>query len=380
MMRKLRWLILGIATLLVTGVFSAVSMAPASASEEPQVNLANISYGAASFQADGSAAAKAAVKTTSGAKIWLNVQVNPMTKKQIKPGSCRRAPVGKWFFNEVVDPVTGKRYFKKMRVQAGDNTFCQDRRGKWRKKSCGNEARGIFGVPRPRPALIKTYGVIRDYLSFSGALTVKGVESGEAVAHVVQYDGDRKVCEARGSVKGSAEAYVSMSVTVRSRSVIGIRTNAVNQARYRASTSTTVKGTLNAKVDLSLEGNAMAWCNYTPPPPEQPAVTGDVICKNPPHMHAPDGNGVMVCELSRSDNVKPTLSQFSVEALNDYAYFSQPTEFGYREEAAVNPCPNNVLCVRVQVWAVSPGLFKYRAKFAQYDQLDGQFLIEEDDF
>ena len=112
--------------------------------------------------------------------------------------------------------------------------------------------------------------------------------------------------------------------------------------------------------------------------PEQP-VTGDVLCKNPPHLYE-GGNGIMVCELSQSNGVKPTLSQFSVEALNDHAYFASPTEFGWREEAQVNPCPSNVLCVRVQVWAVSPGLFKYLAKFASYDQVNGQFMIEEDDF
>ena len=112
--------------------------------------------------------------------------------------------------------------------------------------------------------------------------------------------------------------------------------------------------------------------------PEEP-TTGDVVCKNPPHLYE-GGNALMVCELSQSNGAKPTLSQFSVEALNDFAYFAQPTEFGWREEAQVNACPSDVLCVRVQVWGVSPGLFKYVAKFAEYDEVTGQFLVEEDDF
>lgn len=113
----------------------------------------------------------------------------------------------------------------------------------------------------------------------------------------------------------------------------------------------------------------------TPAPP-----TGSVTCKNPPHLYAPGGNAIMICELSWSDGHKPTLSEFQIEPLNDYAYFAQPTEFGFREEAEINPCPATTLCVRNQVWAVSSGLFKYRYRIAGGDWVYGQFMIEPDDF
>lgn len=262
-----------ILAVLVT-LISATFVTPAQATESgeaPQVDLSNIQYGSASFEADGSAAAKASLKTTTGVKIYLNVQAQPMTKSQIKAGTCRTAPIGKKFFNEMVDPATGKHYYKPWRVQAGDNVFCMGKDGVWRKKSCGNKAKGIFGVPKPPKTKIRVSGVVQDYLTWAGELELKSQQSGSAMAHVVQYYEGKQVCEAKASVSGSVLAYVRQSVTVKSRTMLGISLTAANQAEVQAGTSTTVKGVLEGKVRTHLEGEAMAMCNYTPPPPPPPA-------------------------------------------------------------------------------------------------------------
>lgn len=258
----------------LVALVSATFVVPAQASETPEVDLSNIRYGTASFEADGSAAAKASLKTKTGVKIYLNVQAKPMTKKQIKPGTCRKAPVGKKFFNEMVDPATGKHYFKPWRVQAGDNVFCKGRDGKWRKKSCNNIAKGIFGVKKPPKRLIRVKAHVQNYLTWSGELELESEQSGSARAYVVQHDENgNKVCEAESSVSGSVLAYVRQWVKVRSRTMLGISLTAANQAEVKAGADTTVKGMLEGKVRTHLEGKAMAMCNYTPPEEEEQPPT-----------------------------------------------------------------------------------------------------------
>lgn len=267
------------ATAALATAMTLTGTTPASATEtnEPVVDLSNMRYGSASFNMDTSAVSKTAVKTRSGQKIYLNVRVNPMPKRTIKPGSCRRAPVGKWFFNETIDPVTGKHVFKRMRVERGDNVFCKDRQGVWRKKSCGNRAKGIFGVPKPPRSLIRYKGVIQDYLSYSGAIGGEAQLDGSGHAYVVQYYEGKKVCEASATISGKVAAWYRASVKVRSRSLSRLAVVAGNTARSSLSNNTTVTGDLRGQLNLHLEGKAEAMCNFTPPPaPEEKPVIAQI--------------------------------------------------------------------------------------------------------
>lgn len=468
----------------VSNASSTDDTAPKSASTDSddgitrEESVTDPRYGEASFSKAGHEKAKAKLKTKSGKKIMLNVQVKPMTKRQT--AGCWTVPVGTvvqmegiWNGSPGVDPD--------YRVKAGDNTFCH-KKGHGNqvfKKSCGNRAWGVPGGPPRAPKSIprvRGQVVFADYYVYKVKVKVKETRTGSAEAEVWVYDDGRQVCHARSSLEAEGYAFATASVRIRARSASKAVAEANGPIMVAASSNEKLHGEAKAQVSVKLKGKVEAMCDYTPPEepepehdkpsvnasanacvepgqangvitvvvgnpndiddtatvtvgnkpsqtvsiaagatktltftgfapgtygysaklttanksatgsvtvqkcevPEQP-VTGDVLCKNPPHLYE-GGNGIMVCELSQSNGVKPTLSQFSVEALNDHAYFAQPTEFGWREEAQVNPCPSNVLCVRVQVWAVSPGLFKYLAKFASYDEVNGQFMIEEDDF
>jgi len=253
--------------------------APAAHASEPLVDLGEIVHGEAEFSADVSEFSRASLKTKSGQKIYLNIQVKPMTRKQIKPGTCRTAPVGKHFFNEMVDPATGNHYYKPWRVQAGDNIFCMDHAGDWRKKSCGNKAKGIFGVPKPPKSKIRVKGVVRDFLAASGKIAGEGELEGHASAHVVQYDDNgRKVCEASATVEGRGWGMFEAWIKVRSRSMVSFSAEAERQVKAKLRSNTQIRGTLVGRLKLSIEGNAMAMCDVAPPPPptdECPDIPGD---------------------------------------------------------------------------------------------------------
>jgi len=267
-------------------VISGMSIAHAN---EPIVDLGEIVHGDAEFSADVTEFSKAALRAKSGQKIYLNVQVKPMTRKQIKPGTCRTAPVGKWFFNEMVDPATGKSYYKRMRVQAGDNIFCMDHAGDWRKKSCRNKEKGLFGVPKPPKSKIRAKGVIRDFLAASGKVAGEGEIEGHAEAHVVQYDDNgRKVCEAKARVDGRGWGMFSAWIKVRSRSMASFSAQASRQIKAKLRSSTKVSGSLMGKLRLSIEGKAMAMCDVPPPPPPPPPTdeapsldASAVVCTTP---------------------------------------------------------------------------------------------------
>lgn len=274
-----------IAALAVTmaGLATAAPAANASTASEPVVDLGQIQTSEASFSVDVSEFSKASLKTKAGQKIYLNVQAKPMTKRQIKPGSCRKAPVGKRFFNEVVDPATGKHYFKPWRVTAGDNVFCKGRSdGKWRKKSCDNLAMGIFGVRKPPKRLIRIKGVVRDYLVNTGEVAGEGELKGNSSAYVVQYDGDRKVCEASSTVYGRGYGRYAARIKVRSRSLASFTTRAASKAQATLRSSSEVSGSLKGSLALSLEGEAMAMCNYTPPPEEETPPPPPPVDNPPP--------------------------------------------------------------------------------------------------
>lgn len=369
-MKRLLMLITAIAVMLGGMAFAApAAVASETTASEPVVDLSNIQYGSASFDADGSAAAKASVKTSSGVKIYLNVQVNPMTTKQIKPGTCRKAPIGKRFYNEMVDPVTGNHYFKPWRVQAGDNVFCKGRDGKWRKKSCGNLAKGIFGVPKPPTSKIRTSGHVQDYLTFTGQIGANSKLDGSATAHVVQYDDqDRKVCEAKSSISGHVWAMFSARVSVRARSMASMSTTSSRSAEASLSTNITVKGELQGKLRTHLEGEAMAWCNYTPPPPpppphdECPDIPGDqpegYDCNPPPVDHKPavnimgspahlyvGGNAHVWIEASDPDGDAVSVKVSATGA----GTVSGLVPVDIRWDGT--PCPSGKSCFRATAWA-----------------------------
>lgn len=242
---------------------------------EPVVDLGEIVHGEAEFSADVTEFSKAALKTKSGQKIYLNIQVRPMRPSQIKPGTCRTAPIGKPFFNEMFDPATGNHYYKPWRVQPGDNVFCMGKDGSWRKKSCNNKAKGIFGVPKPPKSKIRVNGVIRDFIAASGEVAGEGELEGHAEAHVVQYDDNgRKICEARARVDGRGWGMFKAWIKVRSRSMTRFAAQASRQVKVKLRSNTKISGTLMGRLRLSIEGNAMAMCDVPPPPPanERPNV------------------------------------------------------------------------------------------------------------
>lgn len=251
---------------IVTGlIFGTASFALA---DEPVVDLGEVQYAQAQFSADGSAAAKASLKAQSGAKVVLNVHVNPMPKRQIK--RCWKVKPGTVIWNEVIDPATGTKKVVRWTVPSNDNTFCT-KKGAGKqvfKKSCGNRVWGVPGGPKSPPKSIPRIKVkvqIQDYLTFKGKLKVHASQSGSASAYVVQYYDGKKVCEASASVSGSASAWVEAYISVRARTLTSIKVSATNSAQVSANTQITASGSLKAAVKIAIEGEAKAMCNFTPP-------------------------------------------------------------------------------------------------------------------
>lgn len=276
--------------------------------DEPVVDLGGIQYAEAKFETDGSAAAKASLTAQSGAKVVLNVHVNPMPKRQIK--RCWKVKPGTWIKNEVIDPATGRPAVINWKVPAGDNTFCT-KKGAGKqvfKKSCGNRVWGVPGGPKSPPKSlprIKVKVQIQDYLTFKGKLKVQTSQSGSASAYVVQYYEGKKVCEASASVRGTGYVSVEAYISVRARTFTAIRVSATNSAQVSANTQITASGSLKAAVKLVLEGEARAMCNFTPPPPpppphdECPNIPGDqppgYECNPPP----------VIVDLKRINDLNP---------------------------------------------------------------------------
>ena len=353
-MKKFLLFITAIAVMLGGFAFTAPA-ASAATPQEPVVDLNNVQYGSASFEADGSSAAKASLTAKSGAKVVLNVRVNPMPKRQVK--KCWSVKPGIWIKNEVIDPATGGRAVINWQVPKGDNVFCY-KKGAGKqvfKKSCGNRVWGVPGGPKSPPRSlprIKGTVQIQDYLTAAQELELLSKLSGSASAHVVQYDdAGNKVCEASASVSGSAEAWVRMWIKVKSRTTTGISFTAANQAEVKASADTTIKGMLQSKVKTHLEGKAMAMCNYTPPPNEEPPPPPPVdhkpavnIMGSPAHLYV-GGNAYVWIEASDPDGDAVSV-QVSASGAGTVAGLV-PVDIRWDG----TPCPSGKSCFRATAWA-----------------------------
>lgn len=332
-------------TITISLIMGTASFAHA---DEPVVDLGTIQYAQAQFSADGSAAAQASLKAQSGAKVVLNVNVNPMPKQQIN--RCWKVKPGTTIWNEVIDPADGRKKVIRWTVPASDNTFCT-KKGAGKqvfKKSCGNRVWGVPGGPKSPPRSlprIKIKVQIQDYLTFAGKLKVQTSQSGSASAHVVQYHNGQKVCEASASVRGTGYVSVEAYIRVRARTLTAIRVSATNSAQVSANTQITASGSLKAAVKIALDGEAKAMCNATPPdnpPTDNPPVVN--IMGSPAHLYV-GGNAYVWIEASDLDGDAVSV-QVSASGAGTVAGLV-PSSVRWDG----TPCPSGKSCYRATAWA-----------------------------
>lgn len=340
-----------------------------------------------SVSADSSVSVKAAASgkaavDSKGRLILSYIMSKGLPKSQ--QGKCDRVKAGKKYVNNFYDS-TGKERWKEKKAPKGGLKICKDKKGVWRVVLCGNEIIWKKKVPASiRKVLVKVKTVEkRQQKIWSEAeATAKGKSSSGVKA--TQATGP--CAGSWASAEGEGEFFARSSARAwgwtKSSSTIAIK-GEISKLNLKQQSEQQAKAEAKAAAEGSAMTNVNAEivCNTpptTPPPPVVP--TGDIICANPPHLYVPNGNGLVFCELTRSDGVKPSLSQFSIEGTNDYAYFAQPVATSWRDDSTLNPCPANTLCVRVQVWANQQGMFKYLAKFSNLDQVTGSINIVKDEF
>lgn len=227
--------------------------------EDPFVSC--IDYGESHFDAVDDVKVKTKLKLKGGKHVYLNVKAKPIRDN----GHCRTAPVGTPFDNEVIDPATGQHMFDPTTVQAGDNVFCFVG-GKWVKKSCGNEAKGLFGTPRA-PARLRIHGKVKtvDYLTWKAQQFLDVSKSGSAFVSV-----HTETCAAGSTVDNTVVFRQKFVVKFRSRTLIDAEVKGGREIEIKAHNDQTVEGWLRTHIVINLHGSATAWCSTPPPPPPPP--------------------------------------------------------------------------------------------------------------
>jgi hypothetical protein len=148
--------------------------------------------------------------------------------------------------------------FKRMRVKPGDTTFCKDRQGVTRKKSCGNEARKDDNPP-PKRLRVTGKITVADYIMWVAEQTQKITKSGSAFASV-----KTETCEARATVENSVFIFQRYRARVKSRTTLEAQAEGSRQITIKARNDQEVEGKLKTDVDIALKGSATALCK-TPP-------------------------------------------------------------------------------------------------------------------
>jgi hypothetical protein len=264
----------------------------------------NITEGTATFNVDEHFGGQAQIVLVGKGHVYLTVQVSPMTKSQIV-GKCRTAKVGTHFYNEMVDPSTGKHYYASWYVQKGDNVFCKGHDGYWHKKSCNNRAMGLFGAPKPPKSRIVTGKVqIMDYATYQA--TLRTVVSKHLSGSIVITSADG-TCRSTVSIDNDVNISVYLTATFKSRTLATATASSPSHVKQVASTSTSVKGQLSSQVSIFIHAQADAKCtNSTPPPPSHWV---NVSCTTPEEIFA--GAGVLVDCAVTSDGGAITLQASS---------------------------------------------------------------------
>jgi hypothetical protein len=218
--------------------------------------------GVTTFDVDEHFKDKAHIYMVGKGDVYLTVQVKPMTPKQIG-GKCRTAPVGTPFWNEMVDPTTGKHYYAPWHVKAGDNVFCQDHHGVWRKKSCGNRAKGLFGTPPPPKAARVTGKVqIVDFATWKARLKLVATKHLSGGILVMSKDG---TCVASATLDNDVRAAVWEKAKFKSRSYANAVSVGSARVTQKASTDTKLQGRLKAAIDIVINAKLSAMCSTVPP-------------------------------------------------------------------------------------------------------------------